>query len=157
MKIRRIKLQDVIMIAILVIGINLPILVIEHYQDLNSLKFFEGSWEEALVVAKNENKPIFLEIHTTWCLPCRMLKNQTFSRKEIGDFFNEQFINISLNWKIDPEAKTLEAVDVKDYPALYILNSSGEPVIHTEGHLKPRNLLGFGKAGIKKLKHQGGY
>jgi len=89
-----IKLQDFIIIAILVIGINLPILVIEHYQDINRLKFFEGSREEALVIAKNENKPIFLEIHTTWCLPCRVLKSQTYSLKEIGDFFNEHFINI---------------------------------------------------------------
>jgi len=94
MKIRMIKLQDFIIIAILVIGINLPILVIEHYQDINRLKFFEGSREEALVIAKNENKPIFLEIHTTWCLPCRVLKSQTYSLKEIGDFFNEHFINI---------------------------------------------------------------
>ena len=153
MKIKRLKLQDFILIAILVIGINLPILVIEYYQDINSLKFFEGSWEEALIVAKNENKPIFLEIYKTWCLPCRVLKNQTYSRKEIGDFFNEQFINISLNGKIDPEAKIVEAVDVKDYPSLYILNSSGEPVIHTKGHLKPRDLLGFGQAGIEKLNN----
>jgi thioredoxin-related protein len=153
MKIRRKILQDIILIAILAIGINVPILVVEHYQDIHRLKFFEGSWEEALVEAKTEDKPIFLEIYKNWCLPCKVLKNQTYSRKEIGDFFNEQFINFSFNGKRNPEANIGIAVNVRDYPSLYILNSSGEPVIHTEGHLKPRDLLRFGQAGIEKLKN----
>jgi thioredoxin-related protein len=129
MKIRRKILQDIILIAILAIGINVPILVVEHYQDIHRLKFFEGSWEEALVEAKTEDKPIFLEIYKNWCLPCKVLKNQTYSRKEIGDFFNEQFINFSFNGKRNPEANIGIAVNVRDYPSLYILNSSGEPVI----------------------------
>jgi thioredoxin-related protein len=157
MKIRRKILQDIILIAILAIGINVPILVIKHYQDLNRLKFFEGSWEEALAAANTENKPIFLEIYKNWCLPCQLLKNQSYSRKEVGDFFNEQFINISFNRKIDPETKIGIAVDVKDFPTLYILNTSGEPVIHTEGRLKPKDLLRFGHAGIELLKNEGGY
>ncbi|MEO8861358.1 MAG: thioredoxin family protein, partial [Ginsengibacter sp.] len=36
------------------------------------LNFFEGTWKEAVQKARDENKPIFLDIYATWCGPCKM-------------------------------------------------------------------------------------
>lgn len=35
------------------------------------ITFFEGTWEEALATAKEENKSIFVDTYTDWCAPCK--------------------------------------------------------------------------------------
>ncbi len=48
------------------------------------IMFHEGTWAEALELAKSENKPIFLDVYATWCGPCKRLKKNTFSDQEVG-------------------------------------------------------------------------
>ena len=62
-----------------------------------SIQFIESDWKKALAEAKKQNKLIFLDAYATWCGPCRMLKQYTFPDKAVGEFFNENFINIALD------------------------------------------------------------
>lgn len=40
--------------------------------------FFNGTFKEALLEAKKENKPIFLDVYATWCGPCKKNEKNNF-------------------------------------------------------------------------------
>ena len=84
MKIRHLKFRDIGLFTILVIGINVPVLVFEHYRSKNEIQFLKAFPEEARRKAKMDGKPIFLEINKTWCIPCLRLRNHYLSWIQTG-------------------------------------------------------------------------
>ena len=60
----------------------------------NGIRFFEGSWEQALAEAKSTGKPIFMDCYTSWCGPCKQLATEIFPQKIVGDFMNSKFVNV---------------------------------------------------------------
>ena len=50
------------------------------------------SLDEAAKAAKAEGKLIFIDVYTSWCGPCKMMANQTFPQKLVGDYMNKTFV-----------------------------------------------------------------
>lgn len=99
------------------------------------------SWQEILTKAKKENKMIFLDCYTTWCGPCKMMSSQVFTQKEVGDFYNANFINTKVQldttdadneyvkgWYKDGQ-ELARRYSVRAYPTYLVFNSNGE-IIH---------------------------
>lgn len=122
----------------------------EHESDSGEgIQFFEGTWDEALALAKQENKLIFLDVYATWCGPCKVLKAKTFPDVEAGKYFNDNFINLTLDGEKGEGIKVAKQLNVRAYPSLFILNADGEPIVFYAGYLKPDELIQLGKAGIE--------
>ena len=151
--VRKIRKTDLLLIAILIIGINLPLVVIEHYRERHGVSFFEGTWEEALETASKENKPIFLNLYSSFCIPCKIMNSNTYPRREAGDFFKTRYINFSVNRKSTTGQKLSEWLKVEEYPALLILDPTGDPVLRNVGKLSPGELVRFGKEGLERMNH----
>jgi len=117
------------------------------------IQFFEGSWADALDLAKKENKPIFLDVYASWCAPCKVLKKKTFPDAEAGKYFNENFINVSLDGEKGDGIKLVKQLNVQAYPSLFILNSSGTAIVYYAGYLRPEDLIELGKAGLEHMEH----
>src|ERR1700704_35435 len=54
------------------------------------------SWTQIVAKASAENKYIFMDCFTTWCGPCRAMRDGIFPRKEVGDSYNGKFICVSV-------------------------------------------------------------
>ncbi|MFC0263737.1 thioredoxin family protein [Fontibacter flavus] len=117
----------------------------------NKMEFYEGSWEEVLEAAKNQNKPIFIDIYATWCGPCKMMKLHTFSNKEVARFYNENFINLALDGEKGKGAELMERYNLGAFPSLLYLNEKGELITHTKGYHNPKQFTELGKA-IRELQ-----
>lgn len=109
------------------------------------IQFFKGSFQEALDKAKAENKPIFLDVYATWCGPCKMLKKRTFSDKNVGDYYNANFINIAINGETEEGYELSKLYDVKGYPTLLIIDKNGRKLTKQVGFVEPYILINFGK------------
>lgn len=116
------------------------------------IDFFKGTWSEAVAKAKNENKPIFLDIYATWCGPCKLLKRQTFVDKEVVKFYNANFINVSLDGETGDGEVLAQKYQIPGYPTLIILDNKKNPLYATAGFMPPNDFLKFGKEGLQKLK-----
>lgn len=57
------------------------------------------TYDEAITVAKNENKLVFMDFYTDWCGPCKMMMRDVFPQKHVGDYMNEHFSASSLMQK----------------------------------------------------------
>jgi uncharacterized protein YyaL (SSP411 family) len=58
---------------------------------------------EAIIKAKEENKPIFLSIGYSSCHWCHVMGKEAFSNLEIADFLNKNFISIKLDKEEFPD------------------------------------------------------
>jgi thioredoxin len=116
----------------------------------HGIKFQEGSWNSALELAKSENKLIFLDVFASWCGPCKKMKAKTFTDKEVGEFFNSNFINVSLDGDTKEGSKIADQYNVRGYPSLIFVNGDGKVVNRTAGYMNEKQILYFGQQALKK-------
>lgn len=113
------------------------------------IHFFNGTWNQALIIAKKENKIIFLDTYAKWCGPCNLLKNKTFKDKYVADYFNEHFINVAVDAEEGEGIKLVEKYGVEAYPTLIFINSDGTLIGKTMGYYKAPNFLELGEKVIQ--------
>lgn len=116
------------------------------------IMFTKTTFANAIKLAKEQHKLVFIDIYATWCGPCTMLKLKTFPKKEAGDFFNANFINLSLNGEEGEGLKLFQAYQLNTFPTLIILDSDGTPLLGAEGYMDAKDLIAFGRAAIEKRK-----
>ena len=115
------------------------------------IQFVEANWANAIAEAKKQKKMIFIDAYTSWCGPCRMLKQNTFTDKVAGDYFNKHFINIALDMEKGDGLAFAQKYQVAAYPTLFIMDAEEKSVTTSEGYINPAQLIEFGKYVINKV------
>jgi thioredoxin 1 len=112
----------------------------------DGIQFRRDNWNEALQLAKKENKPIFLDIYATWCGPCKKMKQYSFSDKEVGQYYNQHFINVSLNGEQGDGNWVSSQYKVGSYPTLLFIDPAGNIISQHTGYQSSGELLRIGAA-----------
>ena len=89
------------------------------------IRFFEGSWNEALAESKKTGKPIFMDCYTVWCVPCKRLAQEVFTKPEVGEYFNSRFINVKMDMGTAQGKELNKRYKVTGYPTLLFLDEDG--------------------------------
>ncbi|WP_439185552.1 thioredoxin family protein [Carboxylicivirga taeanensis] len=111
------------------------------------IDFKNISYEEALQLAKKQDKLIFVDFYTAWCGPCKKLAKGPFLEAENGDFYNKHFICI----KLDAEKEGKDAAKIHkvlSFPTLLFINSDGEVVHQGVGVTIGADMIAFGTAAL---------
>jgi len=114
------------------------------------IRFIEQDWTKALEQAKTDKKLVFIDIYATWCGPCKMLKKNTFTDDAVGKFFNENFVNISIDGEKGVGPELAEKYGIQGYPSLIVTDEKGTVILQTAGYVDPTYLLNFAKEAIKR-------
>jgi thiol:disulfide interchange protein len=111
----------------------------------SGITFHKGTWTEALQLAKQEGKPIFLDISASWCGPCKMLKARTFPNQEVGKFYNANFINVAVDGEKGEGIELAQKYKIRGYPSLIFIDSNGTLIAQTAGFRNPKQFIELGK------------
>lgn len=112
----------------------------------DGIKFFHGTFQEALDKAEQENKKLFVDVYTSWCGPCKKMSKTVFTQAEVGDFFNENFISFKIDAEKGEGPTIREKYSVSGYPTLMFLTPDGEVVKKMTSSLDAPALIAFGKS-----------
>jgi thiol:disulfide interchange protein len=117
------------------------------YGDLDEgIKFFQGSWADALKESGKKDKLIFLDAYAAWCGPCKMMAKQTFTDSKVGKMFNEEFINVKMDMEKNSDGPRLsKKFALTAYPSLYFVDKNEKVVHMTLGYHKPKQLIEVAK------------
>lgn len=116
------------------------------------INFEHTSWSETLKKARELNKPIFIDVYTTWCGPCKAMSSQIFPRKDVGTFFNKNFVNLKIDAEKGEWIEFSKKYGVKAYPTLLFINSQNEELIgNAVGAYPAAELIDVGSDMLKKL------
>lgn len=97
-------------------------------EEFRGIDFFNGTFADACEKARKENKLIFLDAYTSWCGPCKTMSAQVFTRKDVGLYFNETFINCKIDMEKGEGPELAKKYGVTAYPTLLLIDGNGKLV-----------------------------
>lgn len=109
---------------------------------------FVYSFKEALTKAEKEGKLIFMDAYTTWCGPCKMLTKNVFPDKAVGEFYNNNFVNLKMDMEKGEGIQLSENYAVKAYPTLLFLDATGTLVHRAVGYHNIEQFMELGKKAL---------
>ena len=124
------------------------------------------SFDEAIALQKKAGKkakPIFMDVYTDWCGPCKLLDKTTFVDPEVAKLINENFIAVKFNAEgqesvthkgvkydnpdFNPDRKGRNAIhhfaktlDLVGYPSMIIFDAKSEKVKTIVGYKTAQEL-----------------
>lgn len=143
-------------LALIATGIIMMVLVVARPDtkntetDITGINFQSATWNQALAMAKKENKPIFLDISASWCGYCKRMKANVFTDSEVGNLYNSTFINISVDGEKGEGIELAKKYGVRGYPTFVFLKPDGSLAYQTSGYHNPSKFLELGKNAVKK-------
>ncbi|MBK7964909.1 MAG: DUF255 domain-containing protein [Bacteroidetes bacterium] len=66
-----------------------------QYRD--SIHFLPITFDEAMIKAKADKKPIFLHAYASWCHFCSEMAEKVYTDINVANFYNKNFINIKMD------------------------------------------------------------
>jgi thiol-disulfide isomerase/thioredoxin len=95
--------------------------------------FSEISLENAMKLAANQKKFVFVDVYADWCSPCKKMAAQAFTDSEIAEKMNISFINLKMD--ADRGGKDFaQKHGVKYLPTTIILDSTGKIIQEERGY-----------------------
>jgi len=110
------------------------------------------TFSEALKKAKNENKLIFLDAYTTWCGPCKIMSNEVFTQKEVGDLYNSKFVNMKIDMEKEQGISLANKYKITAYPTLLFIDGEGNVVLRSLGSSSVKQFIELGESTFSKEK-----
>lgn len=105
------------------------------------IHFFQGTYEEALKKAKEEQKDLFVDFWAEWCAPCKMLAKEVFTDSLVGEYFNARFVCVQLNVEEAGNKEILKRFKPEALPTLAFVSGAGKELRRVAGFMPPQDLL----------------
>lgn len=122
------------------------------------------TFNEAIAAQKKNPKPIFMDVYTDWCGPCKMLDKNTFHDPKIVELVNKNYYAVKFNGegtdvinykgktftnaKHNPNARGRNSVhdfttylQLRGYPSMYIFDAKGDVKSPIVGYYTADQLL----------------
>ena len=97
------------------------------------IDFSTNPWDWILAEAKVKKKLIFIDAYTSWCGPCKWAAKYVFTNKDVAIYYNENFINVSMDMEKGEGIAFAKRFRVNAYPTFLIINDRLEIVSRMEG------------------------
>lgn len=122
------------------------------------------NWKEVIAKARAENKYIFVDAYTTWCGPCKYMAANIFPQENVGEFYNDKFINVKVqldttkkdddytrSWYADAHY-IMTHYGVQVFPTYLFLDPTGKLVHRAVGSSDGETFIGKGKDALDPNK-----
>ena len=111
----------------------------------DGIKVENDTFQNILNKAKKENKLVFMDAYASWCAPCKLLERNVFPVKEVGDYYNANFINSRFDMEKGEGRDIARKYGINSFPSLLFLNGNGEVVFKGLGYMEVSDFISMGK------------
>lgn len=116
---------------------------------------FVNNLNEAIQLAQKENKMIFVDFYTSWCVPCKVMAADIFPQKIVGDFYNTNFINVKVQCDDKGEGEQIgKRYKISAYPTLAYLDKNGDLIHSIAGGMDAKGFIELAKTALDPNKNQ---
>lgn len=112
------------------------------------------SWkdiEEATKTAGEQDRKLFVYVHTDWCSWCKKMEDETFADDAVAEYMNRNFEpveidaesqrQVTFNGRQMTEQEVASTLGVEGFPTHVFMNSAGEPITVAPGYMPPERFI----------------
>lgn len=125
------------------------LLLFALFAQAQGIQFSEGTWNDVLKLAKEKKCPVFIDVYTSWCGPCKKMAKEIFTQQEAGDFFNAHFVNYKVDAEKGEGVQIASRFNVSAYPTCLFVTGEGKLVSSFMGAQSVKSLLREGEKAVK--------
>lgn len=114
------------------------------------VNFKEISFKEALKQAKENDKMLFVDCYTSWCVPCKVMEKEEFIKREAVEYFESNFICVKYDMEKGEGITLAKKFNTTSYPTYLIVDADGKEVHRVVGADKIKNLIKKVDRGLNK-------
>lgn len=106
------------------------------------------SFDEGVALARQENKKIFIDVYTDWCVWCKKMDKEVYTNGTVGQTMKSNFIAVKLNAESQKgvtfdgtpmtEASLAGTMGVTGYPTVVFLDPTAKPITKISGYMEPK-------------------
>ena len=100
------------------------------------------------------DKPIFVDVYTTWCGPCKKLDKTTFQDPAVSQFINDNFTAVKWDAEDIKYRHLAKKFEVRAYPTFLFLNDQRELVSKSVGFKNAEELSIMAEEVLDYLKSE---
>lgn len=123
------------------------------WSNSRSIVFQDISFEEALKLSKSSGKPIFIDAYTDNCQPCIRMVKDVFSVDRVADYYNENFICLSMNLGT-VHTNLAEKYSTNAYPTYLFISADEKLIYSASGYTEADEFISYGKSAQNKSSIQ---
>ena len=135
------------LLALILLLVALP----ARAQEGEGIRFFKGTFEEALKEAKKQGKPLFVDFYATWCGPCKKMEKTIFTQPQVGKLFNEKFISLQMDAEKPENVETAKKYKVDAFPTLGFIDTEGKAIAINVGFMNADELIEMARTAVGEL------
>ncbi|UCG13877.1 MAG: thioredoxin fold domain-containing protein [Deltaproteobacteria bacterium] len=109
-------------------------------------------FNDGLIRATKDNKPMFLEFYTDWCVACKEFHRKILQNQKVAEMLADNFISVRLNAEdsrnhVKYNGESFSNVDlsrsfgVMAYPSLVFMEPGGQPITLIPGFVPAAQFL----------------
>jgi len=129
----------------------IPALLLAIVTFSQGIVFEHGKWKEVLAKAQQTNKPIFVDVFTSWCEPCKQMSKEIFPLETVGQAFNENFICYQIDAEKGEGIEIAKKYEVKAYPTYLFIKGDGTQIYRSLGSMPAKNFIEVSKTAIAEM------
>jgi thioredoxin-related protein len=117
------------------------------------IRFFKGSWKKAQEEAKQSGKLIFIHARLYFSTASERLVKEVFPLKELGDKYNQHFINYEVDMERGTGRSLQQEFQVTRHPAYLFINGDGDLVYMAYGYTaNPKRFLILADTALRRYE-----
>ncbi len=109
----------------------------DKYTYISYLSWY-NSYDDALAIAQEEDKPIIIYFWASWCKWCRLIEGEVFMDSEVHEMLNNSFVLAASN--LDFEKDMSSRFGIQNSGLILFLDKEGN-TLQTVGYMKPKKFL----------------
>lgn len=111
-------------------------LVNSYAEDDKGVKFFQGTFQEALAESEAQGLPLLMDVYAVWCPPCKYMTTTVFPTEEAGSYINKNYVAYKIDGETEDGKKVMAKYGIKAYPTFLVLSSDGKEIKKIVGGAK---------------------
>ncbi len=96
---------------------------------------------DVLDKAEKKNKLVFLDMYTTWCVPCKIMDEEVFTDPNVIKLLNNEFISFKVDAEKGNGTNLAFLFQTQVYPTLLFLDQKGNVIERSNGSLSQTGLI----------------
>ncbi len=86
---------------------------------------WQTDFAQALKQARQEGKPVLVDVMATWCKPCQRMQKEVWSRPDVGEL-SKSFVPVQVDADLNRDVRT--KLGANSFPATIFLSPEGTEI-----------------------------